>query len=257
MNILAFDIETVPDTTAGRRIHNLSGLDDEGVAQVMFSKRREQTGESEFLPLHLHRVVAISAVLRSGEQFKVWSLGNLDSPEEEIITRFFDGIERYTPTLVSWNGGGFDLPILHYRSLLHGVAASRYWDVGDDDREFRWNNYLNRFHLRHTDLMDVLSGYQLRGAAPLDEIATMLGFPGKMGMNGGNVWQLYVSGQLASIRDYCETDALNTYLIFLKWELLRGNLDGSSWERECRIVRDVLQQQQKPHFDEFLKHWVT
>ena len=65
-----------------------------------------------------------------------------------------------------------------HSALLHGVPAPRYWDTGEDDAAFRYNNYLNRFHWRHIDLMDVLAGYQSRAAAPLDEIAVMLGLPG-------------------------------------------------------------------------------
>ena len=255
MNVLVFDIETVPDTATGRRLYDLDGLNDADTAQAMFAKRRQQTGESEFLPLHLHRIVAISAVLRNAEAFKVWSLGQSDSPEEEIIRRLFDGIERYTPTLVTWNGGGFDLPVLHYRSLLHSVTAPRYWDSGVDDREFRWNNYLNRFHSRHTDLMDVLAGYQLRAAAPLNQIAQMLGFPGKLGMDGSAVWDKYQQGRIEEIRNYCETDVLNTYLIFLRWELIRGKLARVDYDRECEIVRDSLSAASCPHFELFLNAW--
>jgi len=206
MNVFVFDIETVPDVDAGRRLYGLEGLSDAEVATVMFHQRRQETGGSEFLRLHLHRIVAISVVLRSGDHFKVWSLGTPASPERELIQRFFHGLERYTPTLVSWNGGAFDLPVLHYRSLLHGVAAPRYWELGDEDREFRWNNYLSRYHMRHTDLMDVLAAYQPRANAPLDEVATLLGFPGKMGMSGAKVWEAYQAGEIEAIRHYCETD---------------------------------------------------
>jgi predicted PolB exonuclease-like 3'-5' exonuclease len=255
MNVMVFDIETIPDVEGGRRLYGLEGLDDKDVAQVMFTKRREQTGDSEFLPLHLHRVVAISVVLRSGDNFKVWSLGDLESDEKEIVTRFFDGIDRYSPTLVSWNGSGFDLPVLHYRCLVHGIAAPRYWDTGDDDRDFRWNNYLNRFHSRHTDLMDVLAGYQGRGAAPLDQVATLLGLPGKMGMSGAHVWDQYQAGELGAIRDYCETDVLNTYLVYLRWEVVRGNLSQAAWLEECQRVRETMREEGKPHLDAFLEAW--
>ncbi len=254
MNVLAFDIETIPDIEAGRRLHGLGDLSDKDVGQVMFAKRRQQA-DSEFLPLHLHRVVAISAVLRSGDLFKVWSLGNLDSSEAELITRFFEGIDRYTPTLVSWNGSGFDLPVLHYRSLVHGIQAVRYWDAGDEDREFRWNNYLNRFHYRHTDLMDVISGYQARGFAPLDEVAVLLGLPGKLGKSGANVWQQYLAGELQAIRDYCETDVVNTYLVYMRWQLIRGQVTHSEWKRETDLVRSALQNEGKPHWEEFLRAW--
>ncbi len=222
MNIFVFDIETIPDVAAGRRIYEIDSADDAAVAAVMFEKRREKTGGSDFLPHYLHRIVAISAVLKTPELFKVWSLGELDASEAEIIKRFFSGIDRYTPILVSWNGGGFDLPVLHYRSLLHGIAAPRYWETGDDDQTFRWNNYLNRYHYRHTDVMDVLACYQSRANAPLNAIATMLGFPGKMGgMDGSKVWENYLKGDLEGIRNYCETDVLNTYLVYQRFCLIQ------------------------------------
>ncbi len=254
MNIFVFDIETIPDVEGGRRLYNLEGLSDQEVANIMFHKRRQETG-NEFLRLHLHRVVAISVVLRSRERLAVWSLGNEDAGEKEIIERFFNGIDKYIPTIVSWNGKGFDLPVLHYRSLLHGIAAPRYWESGDNDQSFRWNNYLSRYHRRHTDLMDVLAGYEMRAVAPLDEIASLLGFPGKMGMSGAKVWDNYLAGDIAGIRNYCETDVLNTYLVYLRFELINGNLTAEEYQQECQLVRDTLQQENKPHFDEFLSHW--
>ncbi len=254
MNVLAFDIETVPDVDAGRRLYGLEGLADDQVARAMFHRRRQEAG-TEFLRHHLHRVVAISVALRSGDRFSLWSLGEVDSPERELVQRFFDGIERYSPTLVSWNGLGFDLPVLHYRSLIHGVSAPRYWETGEDDQAFRWNNYLNRFHYRHTDLMDVLSAYQPRAAASLDDVATLLGLPGKMGMSGGQVWDRFLAGDLKGIRDYCEVDVLNTYLVYLRFELVRGHLDPEGYARECRRVREALAGEGRPHLDAFLRAW--
>ena len=168
MNSFSFDIETVPDVEFGRRMWDLEGVSDEDVATAMAFKQLQKTGR-EFLPLHQHRVVAISVALRSGNKFRVWSLGDEDSDEEELVGRFYEGIDRYSPDLVSWNGSGFDLPVLHYRALKHGIQAPRYWETGDTDREFRWNNYLSRYHSRHTDLMDVIAGYQPRASAGLEQ----------------------------------------------------------------------------------------
>jgi predicted PolB exonuclease-like 3'-5' exonuclease len=140
---------------AGRRLYKLDNLSDKEVAEAMFLLRREKTG-NDFLPCHLQRIVAISVVLRVDRKLSVWSLGDLESAEKDLIQRFYDGLERYSPTLVSWNGGGFDLPVLHYRSLLHKIGAPFYWDTGENNSEFKWNNYLSRYHQRHTDLMDVL-----------------------------------------------------------------------------------------------------
>lgn len=254
MNVFVFDIETVPDVEAGRRLYGLGELSDDQVAIIMFNKQRQITG-NDFLRHHLHRIVAISVVLRSGDRFKVWSLGDEDSGERELIERYFDGVDRYSPVLVSWNGGGFDLPVIHYRALRHGVQAPRYWETGDDDSTFRWNNYLNRFHYRHTDLMDVLSGYQIRAAAPLDEIAMLIGLPGKLGMHGSRVWPQFQAGEIGTIRNYCETDVLNTYLIYLRFELIRGRLDEDTYNVECELVRESLSKEAKPHFNAFLNAW--
>ena len=165
MNIFVFDIETIPDIDGCRRLYDLHGLSDDDVAKAVIHKRRQQAN-TEFLRHHLHRVVAISAVLRTRDQFKVWSLGDLESSEQDLLERFYSGIERYTPRLVSWNGGGFDLPVIHYRSLLYPIDAGHYWENGQNDTSFRYNNYLSRFHDRHTDLMDVLAAYQPRASAP-------------------------------------------------------------------------------------------
>lgn len=254
MNLFVFDIETIPDVEGGRRLYDLEGLTDKEVANVMFHKRRQETG-TEFLRLHLHRIVAISVVLRSSDRFAVCSLGDEESSESEIIERFFKGIEKYVPTIVSWNGKGFDLPVLHYRSLVHGIQAPQYWETGDNNQSFKWNNYLSRYHRRHTDLMDVLAGYEMRANAPLDEVATLLGFPGKMGMSGAKVWDNYRAGDIKGIRDYCETDVLNTYLVYLRFELINGNLSHKEYEAECELVRTSLAAEDKPHLTEFLNAW--
>jgi len=255
MNIFVFDIETVPDVSAGRRLHDLADLNDSEVAQAMFKLRRQETGGSEFLRLHLQRIVAISVVLRSNDQLKVWSLGDKQANEREIIERFYAGIEKYCPNLISWNGGGFDLPVLHYRALLHGIAAPCYWETGESEQAFRWNNYLSRYHYRHMDLMDILSGYQSRACAPLDEIATLLGFPGKMGMSGALVWEYFQQGEIEAIRNYCETDVLNTYLVYLRFELMRGKLINEQYQQECLRLREYLHKENKSHFNEFLTAW--
>jgi predicted PolB exonuclease-like 3'-5' exonuclease len=205
--------------------------------------------------LHQHRVVAISVALRTGDSFRVWSLGDEDADEAELVRRFFDGIERYSPDLVSWNGSGFDLPVLHYRALKLGIQAPRYWETGDSDREFKWNNYLSRFHWRHVDLMDVLAGFQVRGRASLDQTAVLLGFPGKLGMSGDKVWDKFVEGAIGEIRDYCETDVLNTWLVYLRFEFMRGNLDAAGLQREYQLVRDTLTSMDRPHLNEFLAAW--
>lgn len=254
MNVLCFDIETIPDTEFGRRIFDLGDLDDESVAKVMRFKQ-VQSRQTDFLPLPQHRVVVISAVLRNSDGLHIFSLGHDLGSERNIVRRFFDGIERTSPDLVSWNGAGFDLPVLHYRALRHGIQAARYWEIGDSDRDFRYNNYLGRFHWRHIDLMDVLSGYQFGGRASLQHTAQLLGLPGKLGMSGADVWDQYLKGNHLEIERYCETDALNTYLIYLRFELMRGQLDADRYAAEVERVREKIGSAEEPHWREFAAVW--
>ena len=127
--------------------------------------------------------------------------------------------------------------------------------MGDEDRSFRYNNYLSRFHWRHIDLMDVLAGFQNRARAPLDAVATMLGFPGKMGMAGNMVWDCFLNGGIRDIRNYCETDVLNTYLVYLRFQYMRGHLDDTDLEQEYSCVREALEASDETHLLEFLRVW--
>ncbi len=253
--VLAFDIETIPDTAGIRKLHELpADLADCEVAEFAFQKRRAATG-SDFLPLHLQRVVVISCALRENDRCTVWSLAEPKLVEAEIIQRFYDGIEKFTPQIVSWNGGGFDLPVLHYRGLIHHVAAPRYWDQGEDDRDFKWNNYISRYHSRHLDLMDLLAMYQPRATAPLDELAKLMGLPGKLGMDGGAVWAAWQDGRIDEIRDYCETDVVNTFLVYLHFQRMRGVLTAKAFEAEMQAVRSALEGLKQPHWQAFLAAW--
>jgi len=254
--ILVCDIETIPDCAGIRKIYDLPAeLPDQDVAEVAFQKRRVQSG-TDFLALHLHRVVVISCVLRNDDGVKLFSLGEPEVDEAAAIQRFFEGINRYVPQLVSWNGRGFDLPVLANRALIHGVTAACFWDTGADNKDFKWSNYINRFHDRHLDLMDVLSLYGGRGS-PLDELARLAGFPGKLGIGGGAVWESYRAGKLESIRNYCEADTANTYLLFLRFQLLRCVYTPERYQSECGLLRAALEKRPEPHWREFLSLWKT
>jgi predicted PolB exonuclease-like 3'-5' exonuclease len=255
MNTLVFDIETVPDVALGRRLYGLEGLADAQVAKAMFALRRQERGV-DFLPLEQHRVVAISCLLRSGENsLSLWSLGDAGSAEAELVQRFFEGIERFSPDLVSWNGSGFDLPVLTLRALRAGLRAPRFWETGDEDQAFRYNNYLSRYHWRHTDLMDVLSGFQSRNRVSLGSIAALLGLPGKLGLDGSQVWEAFQGGDLAGIRRYCETDVLNTWLVYLRFQQLRGQLSAAEHISEVEVVKALLRSGREPHYGQFLAAW--
>ena len=104
--------------------------------------------------------------------------------------------------------------------------------------------------------MDVLAAHQPRANAPLDEIAGLCGFPGKMGMSGSKVWEAYQQGQIKEIRDYCETDVLNTYLVYLNFERSRGNLDQTQYLAECQLARHELKASAMQHLLDFESAWL-
>jgi predicted PolB exonuclease-like 3'-5' exonuclease len=250
--ILAFDIETIPDCAGIRKVYDLpADLPDADVAEVAFQKRRAQSGGNDFLPPHLHRVVVISCVLRNDDGLRVFSLGEPQDGEAGAIQRFFDGMEKYVPQLVTWNGRNFDLPVLVSRGMVNAVRAACFWETGG---EAKYNNYVNRFHDRHVDLMDVLSIYGGRGS-PLDELARLAGFPGKLGVGGGAVWESYRAGRLEAIRNYCEADTVNTYLLYLRFQMMRCAYTPERYQSEIELVRATLERRPEPHWREFLSLW--
>jgi predicted PolB exonuclease-like 3'-5' exonuclease len=135
------------------------------------------------------------------------------------------------------------------------VQAPRYWETGDEDTSFRYNNYLNRYHWRHLDLMDVLSSFQGRARASLADMALLLGLPGKLGFSGEQVWGAVLEGRLAAVRHYCEIDVLNTYLILLRFELFRGRLDQAAYRLELERLRELLRASDEAHHRQFLQAW--
>ncbi len=255
-NVLVFDIETIPDIAGGRQLHGIDLADDAGVAELLQHQRRIETqGATEFLRPYLHQVVAISAFWWQGDQVKLSSFGALEDPEEILVHAFFQMLQRHAPQLVSWNGAAFDLPVLHYRAFLHGISASRYWEHGASDASYRWNNYTSRYHERHLDLMDVLSAYQARNVARLQDMALLLGLPGKLGMSGAEVLNHYQQGEKQAIRQYCEVDVLNTALLHLRFELTRGRLDKTAYAARQTQLRTYLQSRDDAHIREFLDLW--
>ncbi len=253
--VLVFDIETIPDVDGLRRLWALpAAMPDAEVAELAFERRREKTG-SDFLPLHLHRVIAIAGLFRDADGLRVRNMGAPGDSEARLIHAFYGTVDRYTPQLVSWNGSGFDLQVLHYRGLVNGVSAPRYWEMGEDDREFRYNSYISRYHTRHLDLMDLLALYNGRANAPLDELAKLCGFPGKLGMDGSQVWPAFQQGRLEQIRAYCETDVANTWLMYCRFQLLRGAWDAPRYQSEIALTREVLGTLAGDHWQEFMQAW--
>lgn len=254
-DFLVFDIETVPDLELGRRLYSLpADLPDEDLVRAMLHVHEQKTG-TRFLPPVQCRVVAIAGVCLQDGRLHLDSFAKADSPEKELVKNFFNFIDRRQPILVSWNGGGFDLPVLHYRALRYGVSSEYYWEVGENHTSYRYNNYQSRYHHRHLDLMDKLARYQLRAAAGLDQMAKLLGLPGKSDMDGSQVCDAWLAGKIDAIRDYCELDVINTYVVYLHFLLISRQVSEGVFHDGIQQLRETLSRSSKPHWQAFAKDW--
>jgi predicted PolB exonuclease-like 3'-5' exonuclease len=269
-HLFVFDIETVPDLDAGRRLLDLQDASDDQVAEALRAYHLKVTdGRNDFLRQPFWKVVAISYVQASAERAedaeadrrgqlrytltRVGSGGEINSDEPELIEGFFHYIEQTAPRLVSFNGRSFDLPVLKYRAMVHGQSAPRFCDTSN-----KWENYTQRYaDAFHADLLETLSDFGASARVKLDEVCRTMGFPGKLGTAGEDVSGMYNRGEVKAIRDYCETDVLNTYLLFLRWELLRGTISKASHDASVRELANYLddEREHRPHMGEFLDAW--
>lgn len=239
--IAAFDIETIPDPAAGRRLLGLEGTDAEVIEAMVARRRAETDGRSDYPELPHHRVVTIGVAWLDPQQgrFKLGTCGGDTEDEREMLAGFFDLFRRTrtSPRIVSWNGAGFDLPVIRYRAMMHGLAAP---DLYRADGAWRWNNYQNRFHDMHVDLMDVLGGFGASKWVGLDVASQALGLPGK-GFVSEPVYAHHLRGEAALIREYCKLDVLHTLLLYLSWAVHRGTLEPEALRAHLDAIGAALE----------------
>lgn len=263
-SLFVFDIETIPDTDAVPNLTNFEGVGVEERREELDRYHLEITkGQNAFPRQPFHKVVAISFVEAeiqrdgNGENYllrEVRSGGEVGSNEKELVTGFFKYLERLRPRLVSYNGRGFDLPVLKFRAMKHGIDAAWLYQSGD-----KWNSYTSRYSADwHCDLQETLTDY---GAASrglkLNEVCSVMGFPGKFGVDGSKVTEMYDGGQVDEIRNYCETDVLNTYLVYLRSQYHTGALSKEGYNRSVQDAVTFLgkEGENKPYLGDFLLEW--
>lgn len=261
LSLLVFDIETVPDTDS---CAPLTGLQSSDVA----TQRNELTkyhleitnGKNSFLRQPFHKIIAISflyAKLSREGKYECYSLnkisscGNINSSEADLIRNFFDLITMIKPRLISFNGRSFDIPVLKYRAMTHHIQAEYLHRSGD-----KWNNYSQRYSLDwHCDLLEALSDYGTSARIKMNEICAAFKLPGKIGVDGSQVSSLYDDNKLSDIRNYCETDVLNTYLIYLRFMHHQGYITNDQYNANIKKLIERLENQGKEHFDQFYSEW--
>ncbi len=216
--VLIFDCETVPDLGALRRV--LGEPDADASDEEVLERWQEAHGGKPPLKPALQRVVAIAGawIGDDGKMVRCTSLGEPDDGEAVLVRQFFRLVEEKRPRLAGWNTGGYDLPLLVVRAMVHGIQAPGFYRVGGDYKGYR-KRYDEEYHL---DLMDVLGNYGAGGFLKLDEAAAVLGIPGKLGVDGSQVWAMFQRGETEAIRAYCETDVLTTALVYGRYAHHRG-----------------------------------
>lgn len=261
--LFVFDIETIPDTSAVANLTGSDEKDEEKLRQELEAYHLDITdGKNAFLRQPFHKVVAVSfleaEIEREGGQERyilkeLRSGGTEQSSEKELLEGMFQYLARSKPRFVSFNGRTFDMPVLKYRAMKHGISAPWLYNSGD-----KWNSYSSRYSLDwHCDLLEALSEFGASARVKLNEVCSIMGFPGKFGIDGGKVSEMFDAGKIKEIRDYCETDVLNTYLVYLRYQMHRGDLSKDGYNRAIGDVLALIENEkdERGHLGEFFEAW--
>jgi predicted PolB exonuclease-like 3'-5' exonuclease len=258
--LFVFDIETVPDTDI---LYNLTGSTTEEL-----QKKRKELEEyhmsiangNSFPRQPFHKVVSISIliadIIKIGnyehyDNLKLGTISNTKLDEKAMVEKFFDYVCKYIPKIVSYNGKTFDMPVLKYRAMKYGMSLENLFKAGD-----KWNSYHQKFSKDwHCDLLEVFSDFGVSARCKMNEICAITGLPGKIGVDGSHVSELYDEGKLKEIDDYCETDVANTYLLYLNYCLLSGIINGDIFMDLNKKFKNYLIAENKNNYGEFLREW--
>jgi predicted PolB exonuclease-like 3'-5' exonuclease len=226
-SIIVWDLETITDLDAAARMLGIEGAADEDV--------REALGPG--FPKHpLHKIACIGALVAS-RRSEGWQIDALGAPhigersEAELIRAFIERIGQLRPQLVTFNGNSFDLPVLRYRAMVNRISAAG----------LQVRPYFHRYADDALDLCDALASYSSNAKVKLDQISKILGLAGKpQGIDGGQVEAMAKAGQIDEVARYCESDVLNTYRVWLIYELFRGTITVEKLEWSEAQIREFV-----------------
>jgi len=240
-HLLCLDIETVPD-------RDLLPAD---------------WPEGEFVRKPIwHRVVAISFVEArierhpGGERYTVECCrtgGEAGWDEQRLLHAYWRHFAKRQARVVTWNGKGFDLPVLRLRAMMYGIPADAWFTRGT-----KWENYTQRYASEwHCDLMEQLADYGASTRMGMEDVALAMGLPGKIGGHGSEVAAMVAAGQLDRVRAYCECDCLNLFALYVRHALLTGRTDAHGHDASLDSLVACLEEHRvaRPHLGAFLDQW--
>lgn len=268
--VWAFDLEWVPDPVSGRLVYGLPDeMPDADVISAMWAHGGGTPDEPRpYLKTVLCRIVSLAVVARKRHadgtvSLKLHSLpedadNSADSASEgAMLARFLDGVSRQKPQLVGFNSSSSDMPVIFQRALVNGLSAPSFCRAASrDNKEFM--GYMSKYSDAHVDLKGILSGWG-KSVPSLHEIAQVCGIPGKMGTDGRDVVELWLSGDTRRVVEYNEFDALTTYLLWLKTARLAGFFTEEEYACEEERVRGMItaaaMQPRHAHLGAWLEAW--
>ena len=255
---LIFDTETIADGDLVSKIrYPNEGLSAEEAVARYRAQLLAESGK-DVLPVTFMLPISV-AVAKVDSEFRLIDVAVLDSPQfrPHVITRhFWQGWNAYgRPTFVTFNGRGYDIPVMELAAYRYGYSVPAWFNVEARTYEQSRNRYNSTSHL---DLLDLLTNFgAMRLSGGLNLLANLIGKPGKTGVDGSQVQDLYNAGELIAINDYCRCDVLDTYFVFLRTRVLTGKM---TLEQEHELVNNTKvwleqQAQQIPAYQNYLSHW--
>lgn len=255
---LVFDIESVADGALISKLRYAGADLEPDAAIARYRAELLEKYDSDFIP-YTYQIPISIAIAKVAADFRMIDLVVLDEPEfrpHEITRDFWRGWDAYRrPTLVSFNGRTFDMPLLELAAFRYGLSTPGWFAEGMKAYEMPRNRYNGNAHL---DLQDVLTNFGAsRFNGGLNLAANLLGKPGKMNVQGDMVQDMYDRSELAEINDYCRCDVLDTYFVFLRTRVMVGKLP---LEREQELLAETRQWltdqvDSTPVYARYLEQW--
>jgi hypothetical protein len=260
VSFLVFDCEAIADGELIARVrypHDaLTG--PQAIRRFRDEVLAERGDGKDILPVTFMLPISV-AVAKVDAQYKLLDLSVLDAPQfrPHVITKhFWTGWVKYDrPTLVSFNGRGYDVPLLELAAFRYGLSIPHWFNVDGKSYEQSRNRYNIEAHIDLCELLNNFNAIRLSGG--LNLVANLIGKPGKTGVDGSKVQDMYEAGKLQEINDYCRCDVLDTYFVFLRSRVLLGKL---KLDEEQKLVADVktwleARAESIPAYAHYLSHW--
>ncbi len=255
---LVFDTETVADGGLVSRLRYPGQQLDPAVAIARYRSELMAKFESDFIPYTFQIPVAVS-VAKVDSDYRLLDIVSLDEPAYRphvIAEHFWRGWEHYRrPTLVSFNGRTFDMPMMELAAFRYGIPLPGWFSNRARSSDQPRNRYNTASHL---DLMELLTNFgSSRFVGGLNLAANLLGKPGKMDVQGHMVQDMHDAGQLVEINDYCRCDVLDTYFVFLRTRVLVGELSLEAEHGLIVAVKEWLESRADtmPAYRSYLERW--